>query len=300
MDYSFIKKICEKHGARYLENEPLAGHTSFKIGGACPLVAVPNGVSCLSELIREFNSRDVIYKVMGKGTNLLISGNGVNFPVILISSDMGKISASGVNLTAEAGASLGSLCVFAKDNSLSGLEFAYGIPGSVGGALYMNAGAYGGEIKDVVLSCDYIDKSGEIKTITANEMDLSYRSSVFTKNGGVIASVSFNLKKSDKSAISERMEEIMQKRRDKQPLEYPSAGSAFKRPDGDYAGRLIEASGLKGFSVGGAQVSEKHCGFIINRKNATFDDVKTLLEKVSEKVKTDSGRNLQREIIIWE
>ena len=300
MDYRFIKEICEKHGASYIENQPLAPYTSFKIGGSCPIMAKPNGNGCLCELIKAFNNEKAAFRVMGRGSNLLISDSGVNVPVILISSDMSGISFSGEHIVCGAGAALNAVCISALEHSLTGLEFAYGIPGSTGGALYMNAGAYGGEMKDVVESCTYIDESGELHTLPATKMDLSYRHSFFSGKPFIITEITLSLRQGDKEQIQAKMHDLMQKRRDKQPLEYPSAGSTFKRPEGDFAGRLIEAAGLRGFTIGGAAVSEKHCGFVINKNNATFNDVKNLIDIIKQKVKETSGRELSCEVIIWE
>ena len=300
MDYSFIREICEKHGASCTENEPLAPYTSFKIGGPCPIMVKPNGTDCLCELIKALNNVQTSFRVMGRGSNLLISDKGIDVPVILISSDMGGISFNGEQLVCGAGAALTAVCKAALEHCSTGLEFAYGIPGSVGGALYMNAGAYGGEMKDVVQSCTYIDESGEQHTIPASRMDLSYRHSFFSAKPFIITEVTLSLRQGDKEQIQARMHELMQKRRDKQPLDYPSAGSTFKRPEGDFAGRLIEAAGLRGFTVGGAAVSEKHCGFVINKGGASFGDVKELIEIIKQRVKETSGRDLSCEVIIWE
>ena len=300
MDYRFIREICEQYGASYAENEPLAPYTSFKIGGPCPIMAKPNGTDCLRELIKALNDVQISFRVMGRGSNLLISDKGVDVPVILISSDMGGISFNGEHIVCGAGAALNAVCNVALEHSSTGLEFAYGIPGSIGGALYMNAGAYGGEMKDVVESCTYIDKSGELHTLTADKMELSYRHSFFCGKAYIITEITLSLKQGDREQIQARMHDLMQKRRDKQPLDYPSAGSTFKRPEGDFAGRLIESAGLRGFTVGGAAVSEKHCGFVINKGGATFDDVKKLIEIIKQRVKETSGRDLSCEVIIWE
>ena len=300
MDYRFIKEICEKHGASYTENELLAPYTSFKIGGTCPIMAKPDGSACLCELIKALNREKAPFRVMGRGSNLLISDKGVDVPVILISSDMGGISFDGEQIVCGAGAALTAVCNAALEHSLTGLEFAYGIPGSVGGALYMNAGAYGGEMRDVVQSCTYIDESGELHILPASQMDLSYRHSFFSGKPFIITEITLSLRQGDKGQIQAKMHDLMQKRREKQPLDYPSAGSTFKRPEGDFAGRLIEAAGLRGFTVGGAAVSEKHCGFVINKGGATFDDVKKLIEIIKQRVKDTSGKDLSCEVIIWE
>lgn len=299
MSYDFIKEICGKYSAEYEENQSLAPYTSFKIGGNCPILVKPNGTPCLCELIKAFNSHGENYKIMGKGSNLLISDMGVNFPVVVLSA-MGQTRFEDEKLYCGSGATLISVCREAAEKSLSGLEFAYGIPGSVGGAVYMNAGAYGGEMKDVVLSAIYVDDTGKICKADRSKLDFSYRHSYFCGKKYIITDVEVKLQEGDKQAIGSKMQELMSKRRAKQPLEYPSAGSTFKRPEGDFAGRLIEAAGLKGFSVGNAQVSEKHCGFVINKGGASFNDVKSVIEKVKEKVKENSGVELECEVIIWE
>lgn len=300
MDYGFAEEICDKYGARYKKNEPLALYTSFKIGGTCPLLIMPNGSECLCMLVRKFKKEGLYYRVMGNGSNILVSDKGTDVPVIMISSAMNGILPEDKRLTCGSGTSLSALCRAAADLGLSGLEFAYGIPGSVGGAVYMNAGAYGGEMKDAVIGCMYMDSEGEFHFLKKEEMDFSYRHSFFSGKSHIIIGVEFELKKGDKTEINEKMKELMKRRKDKQPLEYPSAGSTFKRPKGNFAGKLIEDAGLKGFSVGGAQVSEKHCGFIVNKGGASFDDVKTLIETVREKVKENSGVTLEPEVLIWE
>lgn len=300
MSYNFIKEICCKYGASFSENEPLAEYTSFKIGGECPILVRPNGSDCLCELLKAFKRENCPYRVMGKGSNLLISDNSVDCPVVMISSDMGKIKFEGDRVNVGSGAALISVCKEAADRALSGLEFAYGIPGSVGGAVYMNAGAYGGEMKDIVLGCTYADEDGELHQINGEDMELSYRHSFFSGKPFIITEVEIQLQSGDKKAISEKMSELMGRRRDKQPLEYPSAGSTFKRPEGDFAGRLIEEAGLKGFTVGGAQVSEKHCGFVVNKGSASFEDVIGVISEVKRRVRESSGRELECEVIIWD
>ena len=299
MDYRMIEEICAKYGAEYKKNECLASYTSFKIGGRCPILIKPNGMDCLREIVSEFNCGNKEYRIIGKGSNILVSDKGVDFPVISLSS-MTKAEVDGERMICTAGMPLIGLCRLAAEQSLSGLEFAYGIPGSTGGAVYMNAGAYGGEMKDVVSECTFIDSDGELVRAAAEDLDFSYRHSFFSGKKYIITEIKLMLHKGDKNEIQNTMDELMQRRRDKQPLEYPSAGSTFKRPEGDFAGRLIEAAGLKGFSIGGAQVSEKHCGFVINKGGATFDDVKMLIERVREKVKENSGVSLETEVVVWE
>jgi len=302
LNYSCIKEICDKYEAEFLENELVSKYTSFEIGGKCDILVKPSNADCVREIIECCRKNNIRYYILGKGSNVLVSDNGLRGVVIVLSSAMTNVTLDSDNKTiyCDAGASLSKVCALAKENSLTGLEFAYGIPGTVGGALYMNAGAYGGEMKDVVESCCYLDENLEIKEMNLDDMALSYRHSIFCETGYVILGVKFKLEKGDKSEITSKMSELMEKRRSKQPLEYPSAGSTFKRPEGDFAGRLIEASGLKGFTCGGAQVSEKHSGFVINKGNATCADVLGVISAVKEKVYEDSGVILECEIRILE
>ena len=233
---------------------------------------------------------------MGNGSNLLVSDGGIEGAVISLSGING-ISYDGEKITCGAGAMLSSVCLKALSLSLTGLEFAYGIPGTAGGALYMNAGAYGGQMADVIESAECLTASGEIKTLKKEDMRLGYRSSVFKKGGLIIISLTLALKKGDKAEIKAEMDELLNRRKQKQPLEYPSAGSTFKRPEGYFAGALIEKNGLKGLTVGGAQVSEKHAGFVINRGGATAADVKALIGKIQKKVFENDGVMLEPEVI---
>ena len=299
MKYNYIEMIAEKYGAECIRNENLAKYTSFEIGGCCDILVKPNSADCLKDILKCCRENGINYYILGRGSNVLISDKGLKGAVILLSSDFSEIrQPDDCRIICAAGASLTKVCAFARDNSLTGLEFAYGIPGSVGGALYMNAGAYGGEMKDVVESCFYLDENFELKEMSASEMELSYRHSVFFGRNYVITAVCFKLRKGDKAEISAKMSDLMEKRRSKQPLEYPSAGSTFKRPEGDFAARLIEASGLKGYACGGAQVSEKHSGFVINKDNASFEDVMNVIKGVKDKVYADSGVMLECEVLI--
>lgn len=299
MKYNYIEMIAEKYGAECIRNENLAKYTSFEIGGCCDILVKPNSADCLKDILKCCRENGMNYYILGRGSNVLISDKGLKGAVILLSSDFSEIrQPDDCHIICAAGASLTKVCAFARDNSLTGLEFAYGIPGSVGGALYMNAGAYGGEMKDVVESCFYLDENFELKEMSASEMELSYRHSVFFGRNYVITAVCFKLRKGDKAEISAKMSDLMEKRRSKQPLEYPSAGSTFKRPEGDFAARLIEASGLKGYTCGGAQVSEKHSGFVINKDNASFEDVMNVIKGVKDKVYADSGVMLECEVLI--
>ena len=298
MDYSRLTEVCRKNGVSYEFDHILAPHTSMKIGGACDIFLRVTNEASLKEVLTACREDKLPYFILGKGSNLLISDNGFRGCVIALSSGSNDISVSGNIITAWAGESLHSVCASALGNSLTGLEFAHGIPGSLGGALYMNAGAYGGEIKDVVKSCRYIDEHGEIREMSVGDMQLSYRSSIFSHREYVITSVTMELRHGDKDAIKSRMEELMQRRRDKQPLEFPSCGSTFKRPEGYFAAALIEECGLKGFSVGGAQVSTKHSGFVVNTGGATFEDVMAVVNEVKRVVLEKKGIQLECEMLI--
>lgn len=296
MDYVNIKQVCNKYNCPFEENFVLAGKTSMKIGGECDLFVEPNSEECLIELLNVCRESALPYFILGRGSNLLIKRFGG--VVIAIGAALGAVSADGNTITAGAGAALSAVCNTALENSLSGMECLYGIPGSTGGALYMNAGAYGGEMKDIVKSARCIDGRGNIVELSAEEMKLSYRHSVFSENGFCVLSVTLELERGDKNAIKARMDELMQKRRDKQPLEFPSCGSTFKRPEGYFAAALIEECGLKGFTVGGAQVSEKHSGFVINRGGATFEDVMELVGHIKTVVREKKGVELECEMLI--
>ena len=289
-DYSILEQTAGKYGAVVLRNEPMKTHTSFRIGGPCDVMIKINCEALLCELIKLCRENDIRYYVVGRGSNILVSDEGLHGAVLLIGSDFGSVRVKGDIIECNAGASLAAVCTVALENELTGLEFAYGIPGSVGGAVFMNAGAYGGEMKDVVVSCRYIDEKGNIKEIPLEKMELSYRHSFFSERELCITSVKMKLAKGEHSKIKDRM--------DTQPLEYPSAGSTFKRPEGDFAARRIEVCGLKGTACGGAEVSTKHSGFVINKDNATFDDVMGVVETVKQKVKEQTGVMLECEVLI--
>lgn len=293
---SDLTDICSKLNCECLENEPLKNHVSFRIGGKCNALVSVNSVQSLLEIMDFLKSNNIKYYVLGKGSNVLVSDNGFDGVIILIGKDFADISVNSDGIIkCSAGASLSALCRAALEHNLSGLEFAYGIPGNVGGAVFMNAGAYGGEIKDIIISADYIDENGCQQTIYAADMDLSYRHSFFTGKKCIITGAAFKLINGEHDAIKARMDELMAKRRSKQPLEYPSAGSTFKRPDGAYASALIEQCGLKGLHVGDAEVSTKHSGFVINKGNASFNDVMELIKKVQDTVKEKTGYTLEME-----
>lgn len=273
-------------------NEPLSRHTSFQIGGPAERMAAPENESELLELLLQKPAA-----VIGAGTNLLVRDEGIRGLVVKIGAEMSDISIEGNVLTAQAGAKLSQIAQAALRAGLSGLEFAAGIPGTVGGAVAMNAGAYGGEIRQVLRDARVIAE-GEIKTLTCAEMDFGYRRSVVLEKGYIVAGATFCLTPADPEAISAKMSELAQKRREKQPLNLPSAGSTFKRPEGFFAGALIEEAGLKGLSVGGAQVSEKHAGFVVNTGGATCADVLALVERVQQAVREKYAVELEMEVRI--
>lgn len=296
MNY-FLKEKLTNFNIEYKQDVPMSEHTSFKIGGNADCLITVKNTDELKTVISVCRECNVPYMLIGNGSNLLVSDNGIKGAVIRLEGQFKDITIKGDTIFAGAGASLTKLCLDAWKASLTGLEFGYGIPGSVGGAAYMNAGAYGGEMKDVVVSCTHLDPELNVGEFTLNELDLSYRHSVYMKGEYIILSVTLKLKKGDSTAIKNRMDELMQKRKDKQPLEYPSAGSVFKRPEGAFAAALIEECGLKGRQVGGAQVSEKHSGFIVNKGGATCQDVLDLVKIIQDEVKSKTGFDLHREII---
>ena len=292
---AFIKALCADK-TEYETNVPMSRHTTFKIGGNADAVIRPHSSDELVSVLKKAREYEVPCFIMGNGSNILVSDDGIEGAVIDMQGISG-ISVSNGEIVCGAGDSLRSVCIAARDAGLTGLEFAYGIPGTAGGALFMNAGAYGGEMKDVAVSAVCIDKNLSVCELKANEMDLGYRKSAFQKSGMIIVSVKLSLKLGKKEEISAKMDEIFKRRAEKQPLEYPSAGSTFKRPEGNYAGTLIESSGLKGESFGGAEVSRKHAGFIVNRSNATAKDVLSLIKKVQATVKDKSGIELEPEVL---
>ena len=297
-DDNVIKVIqkAEEYGCEVLKDEPLRNHTTFKIGGPCKAFISVNSSESLKELIKTADEEKYPYFILGRGSNLLFDDRGFNGIVFHLGSDFSNIELiDETTIQADAGCSLMNVCRFAYENGLGGLEFAFGIPGSVGGAVYMNAGAYGGEIKDVLASAKAFDKQ-RIKEFNTKEMDLSYRHCIFQENGFVITKAVFKLVKKDKEEIRALMDDYLSRRKEKQPLEFANGGSTFKRPEGQFAGKLIQDSGLRSYSVGDAQVSQKHCGFVINKGNATYKDVTELIKKVQEIVKEKTGFFLQCEV----
>lgn len=295
-----IEKLVSKldrADVEYKLNMPLAPASTFKIGGACALAVFPQNREELALAIRASRGLGIRYAVIGKASNILFADEDFG-GMMIFTSRMTQITEENGLLYAEAGVGLGALAAFAEKKSLSGLEFAYGIPGSVGGAVFMNAGAYGGEISDVTVYSDYYDpETDAFGRLTGDEQRFSYRKSIYSVNENlIILGAAFELKAGNKEEIRSLMNENLRKRREKQPLEYPSAGSAFKRPEGDFAARLIDECGLKGFSVGDAAVSEKHAGFVINKGNATAKDVRALMEEVARRVLEQFGVKLESEI----
>ena len=294
-----IFNLAEILGCEARQNEPMSKHTSFKIGGNADAYIKVNNLSKLSTILKECQDSNVDYMLLGNGSNLLVSDEGIKGAVIRLDGDFRKITlVDDTTIFCGAGATLAYLCKFALNCGLSGLEFAWGIPGTVGGAVFMNAGAYDGEMKDVVHSVSHISPSGEIGRIEKDKLNFGYRTSIYRNNNMIITGVTLKLKKGNPDEIRAKMDDYMSRRSTKQPLEYPSAGSVFKRPEGNFAGALIEQCGLKGKLCGGAQVSEKHAGFIINKSNATAKDVKDLISQIQKTVSDKTGYNLECELII--
>jgi UDP-N-acetylmuramate dehydrogenase len=290
---NYLKSV----GIDYMTDEPMSKHTSFKIGGNASAIAQPKSVDEISKIVKKCKELNVRCIVIGNGSNLLVADEGIDACVILLGNNFSEVKLIEENIIyAQAGASLTKVCRFALDNGLTGLEFAYGIPGSCGGAAFMNAGAYGGEIKDVLFKCEHIDSDGNVGSLEGDELELSYRHSAYYDNGCIVTGLYIKFAKGDKNEIKAKMTDLIGRRKDKQPIEYPSAGSTFKRPEGYFAGALIQECNLKGLTVGGAQVSEKHAGFVINIGGATCNDVLELCKKVSDTVYEQKGVKLEMEI----
>lgn len=283
-------------GLRLLEGEPMAAHCSFRIGGPAALFAEPSDEAELLALLAALRERGVRPLLLGKGTNVLVADAGVPGVVVHIGEALGAVRVAGTRMEAGAGVALSVLAQRAREHSLTGLEFAHGIPGSLGGAVVMNAGAYDGEMKDVVVSVRYLDGEGTLRE--TEDMGFAYRRSRFSDGQSVVLSAVLQLREGDGEAVAARMRELGERRRSKQPLDRPSAGSTFKRPARGYAAALIEGAGLKGLSVGGAQVSEKHAGFVINTGNASCADVLALMELVRARVYEKYGVELEPEVRI--
>jgi UDP-N-acetylenolpyruvoylglucosamine reductase len=281
------------------ENEPMSAHCSFKIGGPAAFMAKPCSISQTRELVSLLNEFDISPLIMGKGTNLLVTDEPLNRFVIRFGDELSEISQTGGDtLTAGCGATLAQLAKRAQSRGLDGLCFAHGIPGTVGGGVSMNAGAYGGEMKDVIKSVTYLDEGLKLKTISGEHCRFKYRQSMFTGTGCIILSCQVQLVPGEPLEIEEKMRELMAKRKQSQPLNMPSAGSTFKRPENGYAAEMIDKAGLRGYTVGAAQVSEKHCGFVVNRGGAGFCDVLKLMEHIQNRVFERFGVMLEPEVKI--
>lgn len=291
------EKLCViLGGENVLRDEPMSRHTTFRVGGPADYFVLPQSEEMLAAAVALAVEEGVPYYILGNGSNLLVGDKGYRGMMIQIYRGMDEVRVDQEQIYAEAGTSLARLAANAQKASLTGLEFASGIPGTLGGAVMMNAGAYGGEMKQVLVSVRVLTPEGEVRELPASELELGYRTSIFAKNKDIILSAVMKLEKGDSEQIRTYMEELKRRRTEKQPLEYPSAGSTFKRPEGYFAGKLIEDAGLRGFSVGGAQVSEKHCGFVINKDNATAADIVSLMEQVAERVERQAGVRLVPEV----
>lgn len=297
MEVKFLDKIIEIiDKERVFINELMSKHTTFRIGGPADYFVCPNTIDEVQQIIRLCNEMDMPFYLLGRGSNLLVGDKGFRGVIICLYKQMEKIEVTGTRIKAQAGALLIKVASEACKNGLSGLEFAGGIPGTLGGAVVMNAGAYGGEMKDVLEEVTVLTKEGELLVLNKEELELGYRTSIVGRKEYIALEVVLNLKEKDREEIRAYMDELREQRVKKQPLEYASAGSTFKRPVGHFAGQLIEQAGLRGFQVGDAQVSEKHCGFVINRGNATAKDIVNLMNQVSEKVEEKFGVILEPEV----
>lgn len=291
-----IERIVPSEYVKY--GEPMKKHTTFRIGGEAACVIWVENELQLAQLFALCKEEQIPYLVMGNGSNLLFSDEGFAGIILIIGSRMQEIVVKDNIITAKAGAMMSRIAAVAREHSLTGLEFASGIPGTIGGGVVMNAGAYGGELKDVITRVRVMDVDGTIREVASQDMHFGYRTSLIKEEPLVVLEVEMQLAPGEQTRIQEQMDELAAKRKEKQPLEYPSAGSTFKRPEGHFAGALIQDSGLRGYRVGDAQVSEKHCGFVINRGNATCEDVTSLMKHVIQVVEEKYGVTLEPEVIL--
>ena len=297
MNSEIIKKFCDLLGEeRVFTGEAMSRHTTFKIGGPADYFLMPDKDTDVGRIVKICKESAIPYFILGNGSNLLVGDGGYRGAVIQIYKNMSALTVEGTEITVQAGALLSSVAAAAKNAALTGFEFAGGIPGTMGGAVVMNAGAYGGEMKDVLTEVTVMDEEGEIVTLPADKLELGYRTSIIKTAGYIVLEAKLQLKEGNPEVIRETMKDLTIRRTTKQPLEYPSAGSTFKRPEGYFAGKLIMDAGLRGFTVGGAQVSEKHCGFVVNRGNATATDVWELICEVKRRVKEMTGVELEPEV----
>ena len=292
-----LKSVTEAGNIR--TREDMGGHTTFRIGGCADVFVTPQSITEAADIVRLLLARGVKYTVIGNGSNLLVSDKGYRGCIVCMGSAVGDITVSGQVITAGAGALLSKVANAAYESGLTGLEFASGIPGTLGGAVVMNAGAYGGEMKDVITSVTMLDAgNGQTVIFTGEDMKFGYRTSIVKNHPLIVLEAQITLETGSKEEIREKMDDFARRRKEKQPLEFPSAGSTFKRPEGYFAGKLIEDAGLKGFSVGGAAVSEKHCGFVVNKGGATASDIIELIKKVRLTVNEKFGVLLEPEVVI--
>ena len=293
-NYIITEKLNKINDLKVKKNISMKDYTTFKVGGPADILIIPENKEALSKALKLINQSKIPFFTLGSGSNIIVSDSGYQ-GIVIYMEKLNAIKTENNLIKSQTGISLSSLADKAKEAELSGLEFASGIPGSLGGALYMNAGAYGGEMKDVVKSVLTLNYKGDFQEIGAKKLNLSYRNSLLQKENLIAVQATIELEKGDKEKISAKMKELNTKRKEKQPLDWPSAGSIFKRPENDYAGRLIEEAGMKSFKIGDAQVSEKHAGFIINKGKATAKDIKKLIEKVRNEVYKTSGIYLEIE-----
>lgn len=297
MEQNLKQKFCDLLGEeKVFLDEAMSRHTTFKIGGPADYFLQPTSWKEIQSVLNICREEKIPYFILGNGSNLLVSDKGYRGAIIQLFRNMNEIEVNGTEIRAAAGALLSGIAAAAKNASLTGFEFAGGIPGTLGGAVVMNAGAYGGEMKDVLKEVTVMTKNGEILTIPASRLELGYRTSIVKKEEYLVLEAVIALQEGDQEAIKAKMRELTEQRVSKQPLEYPSAGSTFKRPEGYFAGKLIMDSGLRGYRVGGAQVAEKHCGFVINAGGATAADVVKLMQDVSNIVKEKYGVTLEPEV----
>ncbi len=297
MNSEIIKKFCDLLGEeRVFTGEAMSRHTTFKIGGPADYFLMPDKDTDVGRIVKICKESAIPYFILGNGSNLLVGDGGYRGAVIQIYKNRSAVTVEGTEITVQAGALLSSVAAAAKNAALTGFEFAGGIPGTMGGAVVMNAGAYGGEMKDVLTEVTVMDEEGEIVTLPADKLELGYRTSIIKTAGYIVLEAKLQLKEGNPEVIRETMKDLTIRRTTKQPLEYPSAGSTFKRPEGYFAGKLIMDSGLAGYQVGGAQVSEKHCGFVINAGGATARDVRTLMDNVRDIVYKKYGVTLEPEV----
>ena len=295
--YKGLEEILSKDSIKY--NEPMKKHTTMKVGGPCDCMVEPSSIEEIQKVLEYVKENNIKYYIMGNGSNLLVKDEGVHALIIKIANKFSGFEVNGEHIKAYSGCSVPKLSQIAKENSLSGLEFACGIPGSVGGGIRMNAGAYGSEMVNVVEKVGFLDENGNLKEIDGKDAHFTYRHSMFVDNPQyVVVYAIYKLQKGNKDEISKIMEENMNSRKQKQPIEYPNFGSVFKRPEGYFVGKLVDDCGLKGYKIGGAQVSTKHSGFMINIGDATCKDVLDLIEYVKEKVYEKFNVKLQEEVVI--